>query len=259
MSDTARALSPGQAHAPASFGKGPLIPNGLSATALAPWAPREHLAHVGALVLPPAEVPRACPLPGDGRRGRPRPADRPRSGSVPDQAVKPSRPDLAGHAGKGSRDQLRDGGDPASNYDFTRPALLGGRPRVLFSGMIAPRARISPPQTPWVHLVPPRLTGRPGAPGRAGSMPWRAAGRPAGPRTTAGGSRGGTATGHPVSLPGCRRAQQPVAWLSLDVGDNDPAGSGATVWPRSTRPGRASPDEWARCSGRPRLRRTRDW
>jgi hypothetical protein len=71
MSDTARALSPGQAHAPASFGKVPLIPNGLSASALA----RGRLASISRTSAPwccrLAEVPRACPLPGDGRPGRP--------------------------------------------------------------------------------------------------------------------------------------------------------------------------------------------
>jgi hypothetical protein len=36
---------------------------------------------------------------------------------------------------------------PAGNYDITRPAFLG-RPRGLFSAMIAPRAKISPPHTP---------------------------------------------------------------------------------------------------------------
>jgi hypothetical protein len=38
-------------------------------------------------------------------------------------------------------------GKAISTYDFTRPAFLG-RPRGLFSVMIAPRAKISPPQTP---------------------------------------------------------------------------------------------------------------
>jgi hypothetical protein len=37
--------------------------------------------------------------------------------------------------------------DLAGNYDFTRPTFLG-RPRGLFSVMMAPRAKISPPQTP---------------------------------------------------------------------------------------------------------------
>ena len=39
-----------------------------------------------------------------------------------------------------------------------------------------------------------------------------------------------------------RHSQQPVAWLSLDASDNDPAASGATRWPRWTRsaPGSAS-------------------
>ena len=141
------ALPPGQAHAPASFGKRSFNPERAQCYGSRPAGASRASRARRALMLPPAEVPRACPLLGDGRRGRPRPADRP-SGSVPDQAVKPSWPDLAGHAGRGSRDQSRDGGDPASNYDFTRPVLLGGRPRVLFSGMIAPRARISPPQTP---------------------------------------------------------------------------------------------------------------
>ena len=56
-----------------------------------------------------------------------------------------------------------------------------------------------------------------------------------------------------------RRGQQPVAWLSLDVGDNDPA----RFWRHGVaaldqcRPGLA--ERVGRCSGRPRLRRTRDW
>ena len=56
-----------------------------------------------------------------------------------------------------------------------------------------------------------------------------------------------------------RRGQQPVAWLSLDDGDNDPA----RFWRHGVaalgqgRPGLA--DGWGRCSARPRLRRTRDW
>ena len=37
--------------------------------------------------------------------------------------------------------------DPASNYDFTRRTFLG-QPRGRFSVMIAPRTKISPPQTP---------------------------------------------------------------------------------------------------------------
>jgi hypothetical protein len=52
---------------------------------------------------------------------------------------------------------------PAANYGLTRPALLGGRPRGLFSVMIAPRAKISPPQTPWGSCrstAPARQAGR---------------------------------------------------------------------------------------------------
>ena len=56
-----------------------------------------------------------------------------------------------------------------------------------------------------------------------------------------------------------RRGQQPVAWLSLDVGDNDPA----RFWRHGVaaldqgRPGLA--DRWDRCSTRPRPPRMRDW
>jgi ATP/maltotriose-dependent transcriptional regulator MalT len=43
-----------------------------------------------------------------------------------------------------------------------------------------------------------------------------------------------------------RDDRRPVAWLGLDDGDSDPAGSGATWWPRWRRPGRGWPGGWAR-------------
>ena len=56
-----------------------------------------------------------------------------------------------------------------------------------------------------------------------------------------------------------RRSGHPVAWLSLDAGDNDPA----RFWRHAVaaldpaRPGPAN--GWPRCSGRPRHRRSRVW
>ena len=56
-----------------------------------------------------------------------------------------------------------------------------------------------------------------------------------------------------------RRGGQPVAWLSLDAGDNDPA----RFWRHAVAaldraaPGRANGSP--RCSGRPRRRRSRAW
>ena len=55
-----------------------------------------------------------------------------------------------------------------------------------------------------------------------------------------------------------RRGQQPVAWLSLDVGDNDPARFWRHGVAALDRAARDSPNGWRRCSARPRLRRTRD-
>ncbi len=56
-----------------------------------------------------------------------------------------------------------------------------------------------------------------------------------------------------------RHGQQPVAWLSLDAGDNDPArfwrhvvAALDQVWP-------GLGERVARCSARPRPRRTRGW
>ena len=56
-----------------------------------------------------------------------------------------------------------------------------------------------------------------------------------------------------------RRGQQPVAWLSLDVGDNDPARFWRHGVAALDQAGRGSPNGSGRCSARPRLRRTRDW
>ena len=55
----------------------------------------------------------------------------------------------------------------------------------------------------------------------------------------------------------CR--ERPVAWLSLDAGDNDPARFWRQRWARWTGRGPGSPSGWARCSARPRRRRSRDW
>ena len=66
--------------------------------------------------------------------------------------------------------------------------------------------------------------------------------------------------GKTVLLAGwARRGRQPVAWLSLDVGDNDPArfwrhGVAALDQVRPGLAGRVSP-----LFGPPRLRRTRGW
>ena len=50
-----------------------------------------------------------------------------------------------------------------------------------------------------------------------------------------------------------RHCKEPVAWLSLDASDNDPAASGAMRWPPWTRSAPESASGWARCSG-PRSR-----
>ena len=56
-----------------------------------------------------------------------------------------------------------------------------------------------------------------------------------------------------------QRGRPPVAWLSLDVGDNDPARFWRHGVAALDQAGRGSPNGWARCSARPRLRRTRGW
>ena len=53
-----------------------------------------------------------------------------------------------------------------------------------------------------------------------------------------------------------RSGQHPAAWLSLDAGDNEPAGSGATPSPRWTGHARGSAGGSARCLARPRPRRS---
>ena len=53
-----------------------------------------------------------------------------------------------------------------------------------------------------------------------------------------------------------RRGRHPVAWLSLDAGDNDPARFWRHAWPRWTGCGRGSASGWARCSDPTRHRRS---
>jgi len=56
-----------------------------------------------------------------------------------------------------------------------------------------------------------------------------------------------------------RRTQRSVAWLSLDAGDNDPGGSGATPPPRWTGCARGSARESPRFWGRRHRDPSRGW
>ena len=56
-----------------------------------------------------------------------------------------------------------------------------------------------------------------------------------------------------------RRGGQPVAWLSLDAGDNCPARFWRHAVAALDRPGPGSANGWPRCSARPRRRRSRAW
>jgi hypothetical protein len=101
-------------------------------------------------------------------------------------------PQLVSRLSAGSDQQLR----------LHPPCFSGTAARPLFGDDRAAGEDLAAPDPRGVRVVRLRRPGRPGASRRAGSILWRAAGRPAGPRTTAAGSRGGTAAGHPVPLPG---------------------------------------------------------
>jgi ATP/maltotriose-dependent transcriptional regulator MalT len=56
-----------------------------------------------------------------------------------------------------------------------------------------------------------------------------------------------------------RRSRFPVAWLSLDAGDNDPARFWRHAVAALDRPAPGPVNGWPRCSARPRRRRSRAW
>jgi LuxR family transcriptional regulator, maltose regulon positive regulatory protein len=56
-----------------------------------------------------------------------------------------------------------------------------------------------------------------------------------------------------------RRGEHPVAWLSLDVGDNDPARFWHHAVAALTGPVPGPATGWLRCSARRRRRRSRAW
>ena len=56
-----------------------------------------------------------------------------------------------------------------------------------------------------------------------------------------------------------RRSRFPVAWLSLDTGDNDPARFWRHAVAALDRAAREPVSGWPRCSARPRPRRSRGW